>query len=683
MITLQRCVLALIIILAALPVHAVDTLHFHAATVRGSGWELRDIRLDVDLPGGGADRLALSISQLQFPKPLHGLHGLKLECPLVMSEDRSIGCQNGLLSLDSPMLDRKQGTADLGYDRQSGEIHFALQGFGLAKGNAGLGGSFTPRQDWRVQFQGESFDLARLPQSLHDFFEWPKDYTAKGGLSLTAQLAGHGPQLDKIETTGHLSALNFTETSGQQAAQDLASDFMLTLKPGADRWQFQVRLAPHQGQLYVAPMFVEFSGDEVKLDANGEWSKEHITLTRLILDHPSVARAEAQVALSRNPLRLQAATLKLNTPRAGQFYQRYLQAMLSGTAFEALQGDGALVATLQYSGQGLEFIKTDLKNLSIKDQQGRYELHSLNGSLAWTRGNTPLLSDFQWQGGYVYKLTLGAARARAESVNAGFSLPEGVEIPLLDGVLKMDSAKLENLGQPNQRIELTGALTPVSMPAFTRAMEWPGMNGKLSGIIPELSYSQGKLEIGGALLMKVFDGDVVVRNLSLTDPLGATPVLTANVDMDNLDLDTLTQTFSFGRIQGRLNGTVHDLRLESWNPVAFDARFATPEGDTSRHRISQKAVNSLSSLGGAGGVLSRSFLRFFDEFSYERLGLICRLQRGVCKMDGIEQANKGYYIVKGGGIPRIDVIGYAREVDWDVFLERLKQATRSEGPVVQ
>jgi len=669
--------------LAALPAHAVDTLHFYAASVRGSGWELRDIHLDADLPGGGADRLALSISQLQFPKPLHGLHGLKLECPLVMAEDRPIGCQNGLLSLNSPMLDRKQGKADLGYDRRSGEIRFALQGFGLAKGNAGLSGSFTPRQDWRVQFQGESLDIARLPQSLGDFFEWPKDYTVKGGLSLTAQLAGHGLQLDKIETTGKLSALHFTETSGQQAAQDLASDFTLTLKPGAERWQFQVRLAPHQGQIYVAPMLVEFSGDEVKLDANGEWSKERITLSRLMLDHPSVAQAEAQVALSRNPLRLQAATLKLNTPRAGQFYQRYLQAMLSGTAFEALQGDGALAATLQYNSQGLEFIKTDLKNLSIKDQQGRYELHSLNGSLAWTRSNTPLLSDFQWQGGSIYKLTLGAARVRAESVNGGFSLPEGVEIPLLDGVLKMDSAKLENLGQPNQRIELAGALTPISMPAFTRAMEWPDMNGKLSGIIPALSYSQGKLEIGGALLMKVFDGDVVVRNLSLADPLGTTPVLTADVDMDNLDLDMLTQTFSFGRIQGRLNGTVHDLRMENWNPVAFDARFATPEGDTSRHRISQQAVNSLSSLGGAGGVLSRSFLRFFEEFSYDRLGLTCRLHRGVCEMDGVEQANKGYYIVKGGGIPRIDVIGYAKEVDWDVFLERLKQATRSEGPVVQ
>lgn len=662
---------------------AIDTLHLHAAAVKGAGWEMHDTGLELDLQRPGADRRILSASRLQFPKPLHTLQGLRFECPAALFEVQTIRCQQGLLYLDSPTLDRAQGKAGLDYDRLSGEIHFVLQGFGLAKGSTDLSGSFNANQDWRLQLKAAALDLALLPQSLHDFFEWPKDYTVKGGLSLTAQLAGHGPQLDKIETAGKLSALNFTETSGQQAAQSLASDFMFALKPAAERWQFQASLAPQQGQLYVAPVFVEFSGDGMKLDAGGEWSKERITLSRLILDHPSLARVDAQVALSRNPLRLQAATLKLDTPRAGEFYRRYLQAILSGTAFEALQADGGLVAALQYGDQGFEYIKTDLKQLSIKDQQGRYELRSLNGSLAWTRGNTALLSDFQWRGGNVYKLTLGAARIRAESVNAGFSLPEGVDIPLLDGVLKMDSATLENAGQPNQRLELSGALTPVSMPAFSRAMGWPDMNGKLSGIIPALSYSQGKLEIGGALLMKVFDGDVVVRNLSLVDPLGATPVLNADADMDNLDLDMLTQTFSFGRIQGRLNGTVHDLRLENWNPVAFDARFVTPTGDTSRHRISQQAVNSLSSLGGAGGVLSRSFLRFFDEFFYDRLGLICRLQRGVCKMDGVEQVNNGYYIVKGGGIPRIDVIGYAKEVDWDVFLERLKQATRSEGPVVQ
>ena len=89
-------------------------------------------------------------------------------------------------------------------------------------------------------------------------------------------------------------------------------------------------------------------------------------------------------------------------------------------------------------------------------------------------------------------------------------------------------------------------------------------------------------------------------------------------------------------------------------------------------------------LGGAGAVLSSTFLRIFDEFSYRRLGMSCRLSRGVCEMAGVAPAENGYYIVEGGGLPpRIDVIGFNERVDWPVLLGRLKQINRTEGPVIR
>ena len=121
-----------------------------------------------------------------------------------------------------------------------------------------------------------------------------------------------------------------------------------------------------------------------------------------------------------------------------------------------------------------------------------------------------------------------------------------------------------------------------------------------------------------------------------------------------------------------------------WRPVAFDARFATPEKDPSKHRISQRAVKSLAEIGGAGKVLSSTLLRLFNEFSYARLGLSCRLERGVCHMGGVEPAPNGYYIVKGGGfIPRIDVIGFNERVDWNTLVDRLEGATSLPGPIVK
>jgi hypothetical protein len=205
----------------------------------------------------------------------------------------------------------------------------------------------------------------------------------------------------------------------------------------------------------------------------------------------------------------------------------------------------------------------------------------------------------------------------------------------------------------------------------------------VSGIIPRVRLAGGRLAIEGALLVRAFDGSVVVRDLVLEDPFGVVPRLSANLDVQGLALEPLTRAFDFGRITGRIAGQVEGLVLEEWQPVAFDARLETPPDDDMPHRISQRAVDALATLGGAGGALSRTFLSMFEEFSYRRLGLGCTLRDGVCRMSGIAPADGGYVIVQGGGLPRIDVIGYTREVDWDLLVKRLQLATEAGAPVVR
>ena len=140
----------------------------------------------------------------------------------------------------------------------------------------------------------------------------------------------------------------------------------------------------------------------------------------------------------------------------------------------------------------------------------------------------------------------------------------------------------------------------------------------------------------------------------------------------------------FGNMQGRLDVSVNNLELFNWRPVKFDAKVASSPGDYPR-KISQRAVENITSLGGAGGTaaIQRSFLRFFDQFGYERIGLSCRLARGVCEMAGIEDVPQGYLIVKGGGIPALSVIGYNRQVGWDELLTRIQRATQGGKPIVQ
>jgi hypothetical protein len=198
-----------------------------------------------------------------------------------------------------------------------------------------------------------------------------------------------------------------------------------------------------------------------------------------------------------------------------------------------------------------------------------------------------------------------------------------------------------------------------------------------------LTLRDRHLEIGGDLRVAAFGGELRVQGLRVDRPLGPLPVLQADISLRDLDLEQVTRTFTIGRIEGRLAGRIDDLELQDWRPVRFDAVLATPPGDRSRKRISQRAINSLSSLGGLSGVLSRSAVRFFDEFGYARLGLRCRLRGAICELGGVEKAPGGYYLVKGGGLPRIDVIGHVTRVDWAELLARLQRAMRDPAMIVE
>ena len=123
--------------------------------------------------------------------------------------------------------------------------------------------------------------------------------------------------------------------------------------------------------------------------------------------------------------------------------------------------------------------------------------------------------------------------------------------------------------------------------------------------------------------------------------------------------------------------------LVNWLPVRFDASVASSAGSY-RKKISQKAVQNISSLGGAGAAaaVQRSVMSVFENFGYDRIVLSCALRNGVCAMDGEVARDNSYYIVKGGGIPAINVMGYNHSVDWDELLNRLKRVIKSNRKAI-
>ena len=291
-------------------------------------------------------------------------------------------------------------------------------------------------------------------------------------------------------------------------------------------------------------------------------------------------------------------------------------------------------------------------------------------------------------GGHLFRVDLGQVHANIRVNDGQLLVEDKVSMPLLGGELSLNNLVLEGLSAPPLNWQLAMTAKKIQLDALSKALDWPPLSGKLSGMIPRASYKKHELTLGGILLVQAFDGDITVHNLRVLDPLGTVPRLWADIRLKHLDLKTLTRTFSFGRIDGRLEGRVDDLYMEVWQPVSFDAAFRTPPGDSSRRRISQRAVDNISNLGGGGiaGAVSRSFLSFLEDFPYKALGIRCRLENGICRMGGVGPASSGsgYYLVQGRWLPpRLDVIGFAEDVDWYSLIERLKLITEGEQAVIK
>ena len=257
-----------------------------------------------------------------------------------------------------------------------------------------------------------------------------------------------------------------------------------------------------------------------------------------------------------------------------------------------------------------------------------------------------------------------------------------VALPLLGGTLTMRGFATEP-PQEGWRWAFRGELSPVSMARFTQAVGLPTMHGTISAEIPRVTYARSTLQVDGALLVKVFDGTVTVDTLRLIEPFGKAPRVTLDLEAREIDLDLLTRALSFGSMTGRVDAKIRNLELANWRPVGFDARIGSIEGEYSR-KISQRAVQNITSLGGASAsaAIQGSFLRFFREFGYRRLGLNCKLERGVCTMGGIEDTAGGYVIVEGGGIPALSVLGYNRAVDWNELVARLKRVIQDNVQMI-
>jgi len=671
---------------------ALESIRLSLGRLVGPGWRLEGASLQLTPLADSRADLALDVEALDLPPPFDQVRALAVRCPGASLGPGRSRCESGSLRLETGLLDRPDMKVSFEVDHITGRLTFAVRDAAFAAGDVELDGEMLGGE-WQVRVRAHRLALSRLLARL-PHIGLPEGLSASGRLSLSGQASG-GQALQALSMDGRLRGLAFSDGTGLREGEGMDLAFSTRIGREAQAWRFRTSADLKAGQVYVDPHYLEVQGAPLHLSAGGRWDsgKRRLVVRRLEYRHPGVLGLTGSLVASRGEhLQLEEVVLNLEESSVAGFYPVYLQPLIMDgllklesaghvTGRVSWRRDGPMQAVLHMADVSLDEVCQE--GTCAEGELGRIGLYGVNGTLRWGEPEAVGPSSIRWAGGHIYRIPFGGAELDAIAQGRNFRLTRPLQVPVLDGGLSVEALAVMDLATPDLGWRLQGLLKPISMGALTRALGWPPLGGSLSGVIPAVSYRQGRVSVEGALLVRAFDGEIVVYDLSLDRPLGLVPELRAQVDIRNLSLDKLTRAFSFGKIQGRLDGYVHDLRLEDWQPAAFDARFHTPPEDRSRHRISQKAVDNLASLGGASGALSRGFMRFFEEFSYDRLGLACRLRNEVCEMDGVAPAQGGYYIVKGGGLPRIDVVGFRRRVDWKTLIQSLKDVTAAGEPVVE
>lgn len=486
--------------------------------------------------------------------------------------------------------------------------------------------------------------------------------------------------LSKLNAKASLQLKNasFSDAAGLHAAEKLNGKVDIAIQRQGLSWAWQTKLDWQTGELFWQPFYVESAGHQ--LTAAGALTAGVLDVHRAHLTMRQVGALDVSGQLRLSDLKLIALNANLPNLNLSAAYPLLFKPFLGNTAFNNTAIAGYASLSLQIQNAELKSFDLRLKEVDVADIDQKFALYKLDAEIPWSYDKPEQVS-VSYKSGSLLNLPLGKTNIRAEVNRFSLTSPN-ITLPILDGALNLSDISAARIGG-EWYWHLRAQLQPISMADFSHQLNLPIMSGKASADIPLVTYSNGLLSTDGSMVLNIFEGTATVTQLTMRTPMGIAPKLNADIALRNLDLGDLTRTFSFGAIEGKLDGDIEDLELQNWKPVHFDASLYSSPGRYKK-KISQRAVENISALGGGGAAaaVQRSFLRFFEQFNYGKMGLSCKLRNDICEMSGVESTPQGYVIVKGSGIPSITVMGYNRTVGWSELLARIKRVTDGNSKAV-
>jgi hypothetical protein len=260
-----------------------------------------------------------------------------------------------------------------------------------------------------------------------------------------------------------------------------------------------------------------------------------------------------------------------------------------------------------------------------------------------------------------------------------FEVMKKIELSFWGGAVSINSMKLSD---PLGDFKITAGLSLKDL-ELNRLLNIQGIAGTLNGQLDPLVISPEKVQIEGTVKAAVFEGIVEGKNLALLSPFSADRCLQGDLFYRHLNLESITNLFSFGKITGYVQGELTGLSICQNQPERFYLLVKTQEVPGVPKSIQVKAIENISLLGTGWGeldILRKGLNSWITEYEYKEIGLAGSLKEDRFRINGTMVEDGLEYLVRRPNLFGIDIINKNpdNESSFSDIMERLRRTGKNQ-----
>ncbi len=266
-------------------------------------------------------------------------------------------------------------------------------------------------------------------------------------------------------------------------------------------------------------------------------------------------------------------------------------------------------------------------------------------------------------------------------------LLKAIDLNVYGGELRLPRLEGHDLFSPEPILTLAMSLDHLDLGLLTEDLAGTQVPGAINADFSGITYRRGRWVTKGQLRTDVFGGSVEVTNLFAENPFSKARKVGFDLFFRDIDLEKVTGKVALGKMTGIIKGSIANFVMEYGQPARF---FLDAESDPTKkvsQVISVAAVENLSILGTGSGaissVLNSGVNRFFKEYPYSRIGILCTLENDTFSVRGKIREGGQEYLVRRGWLRGIDVIiqNPDNSISFGDMEERIGRIFRAkEGP---